>query len=203
MPSGVNDTLDLVVIIGSVREGRFGPVVARWFAEQAELHGRFTVDVVDLADTELPLALPSVPPALQPDPPRPAAMAELTRRLAAADAFVVVTPDYNRSFPASLKAAIDWHYTEWQAKPVGFVGYSGASGGLLAIEQLRQVFGELHAHTVRDYVSFPRYYQLFGPDGTLREPAEPAAAAKVLLDQLLWWGSVLQDARRTRPYGAA
>ncbi|MFD4143597.1 MULTISPECIES: NADPH-dependent FMN reductase [unclassified Streptomyces] len=193
-------TLDLAVIIGSVREGRFGPVVARWFVEQAEQHGRFTAHLVDLADTPLPLELPPVPPALQPDLPRPDGMADLTRRIREADAIVVVTPDYNRSFPASLKAAIDWHYTEWQAKPIGFVGYSGGSGGLLAIEQLRQVFGELHAHTLRDYVSFPRYFELFAPDGTLVEPQGPNGAAKVLLDQLEWWGSVLHDARRDRPF---
>ncbi|MGW2562352.1 NADPH-dependent FMN reductase [Streptomyces sp. NPDC001514] len=198
-----SQTLNLAVITGSVREGRFGPVVAEWFVEQARQHGRFTVDLVDLADTPLPLELPSVPPALQPDLPRPDAMADLTRRLDAADAFVVVTPDYNRSFPASIKAAIDWHFTQWQAKPVGFVGYSGASGGLLAIEQLRQVFGELHAHTVREYVSFPRYYELFGPDGVLRDPEGPNGAAKVMLDQLLWWSAVLHDARRDRPYTAA
>ncbi len=127
-------------------------------------------------------------------------MAGLTARLDAADAVVVVTPDYNRSFPASLKAAIDWHYTEWQAKPIGFVGYSGSTGGLLAIEQLRQVFNELHAHTVRDYVSFPRYYELFEADGTLRDPKGAEAAAKVMLDQLLWWGSILRNARRDLPY---
>ncbi len=127
-------TLNLAVLIGSVREGRFGPVVANWFFEQAALHGRFKVDLIDLADTPLPLELPPVPPAMEPALPRPAEMAELTRRLGEADAIVVVTPDYNRSFPASLKAAIDWHYTQWQAKPIGFVGYSGGSGGLLAID---------------------------------------------------------------------
>ncbi|MEU0368739.1 NAD(P)H-dependent oxidoreductase [Streptomyces sp. NPDC006283] len=188
--------LNLAVIVGSVRQGRFGPAVADWFAQQATQHGQFSVELIDLADTVLPLALPPVPPAMQPDLDRPAEMRGLTRRLAAADAFVVVTPDYNRSFPASLKAAIDWHYTEWQAKPIGFVGYSGGSGGLLAIEQLRQVFGELHAHTVRDVVSFPRYYELFGEDGTLLDPEGPNGAAKTMLDQLLWWGSVLHDARR-------
>ncbi|MET9432343.1 NAD(P)H-dependent oxidoreductase [Streptomyces sp. NPDC003036] len=192
--------LRLAVLVGSVREGRFGPVVARWFAEHARLHGGFEVDVIDLADVELPLALPPTPPAMDPGMPRPAGMADLTRRLAEADAVVVVTPDYNRSFPASLKAAIDWHYSEWQAKPIGFVGYSGASGGLLAIEQLRQVFGELNAHTVRDYVSFPRYYLLFDEDGNLKDPEEHAAAAKVMLDQLDWWGSVLRHARREHPY---
>ncbi|GJF31019.1 putative reductase [Kitasatospora sp. NE20-6] len=194
--------LHLLVVTGSVREGRFGPTVTRWFAEQAALDSRFTVDTVDLADVELPLALPAVPPALRPDLPRPAGMAALTDRLDAADAVVVVTPDYNRSFPAALKAAIDWHYTQWQAKPVGFVGYSGASGGLLAIEQLRQVFNELHAHTVRAYVSFPRYYELFGPDGTLKDPSGPAGAARLMLDGLHWWGEALHEARRARPYPA-
>lgn len=193
------ETLSLAVIVASVREGRFAPVVADWFVGQARRHGGFDVDLVDLADTPIPLQLPAVPPALEPNLPRPAAMEPLTRRLAAADAFVVLTPDYNRSFPASLKAAVDWHYTEWQAKPIGFVGYSGASGGLLAIEQLRQVFNELHAHTVRDYVSFPRYYELFGPGGTLSSPDGPNAAAKGMLDQLHWWGTVLHDARRERP----
>ncbi|MFB7946256.1 NADPH-dependent FMN reductase [Kitasatospora phosalacinea] len=194
--------LNLAVIVGSVREGRFGPVVARWTADRAALHGGFTVDLIDLADTPLPLELPAVPPALEPNPPRSAALQRLADRLAAADAVVVVTPDYNRSFPASLKAAIDWHYTQWEAKPIGFVGYSGASGGLLAIEQLRQVFNELQAHTVRDYVSFPRYYLLFAPDGTLLDPEGPEAAAKAMLDQLDWWGSVLRDARRDRPLAA-
>jgi len=197
-----SETLNLAVIIGSVREERFGPVAANWFVERAERHGRFAVDLVDLADMPLPLELPPLPPVLEPNMPRPAEMAALTRRIDAADAIVVVTPDYNRSFPASLKAAIDWHYTEWGAKAIGFVGYSGGSGGLLAIEQLRQVFGELSAHTVRDYVSFPRYFELFGPDGDLKEPDRHNADAKAMLDQLLWWGSILHDARRDRPHTA-
>src|SRR5690606_41817874 len=61
---------------------------------------------------------PAVPPALDPDPARPEGMRELSERLAAADAFVIVTPDYNRSYPAALKAAIDWHFTQWDAKAV-------------------------------------------------------------------------------------
>ncbi|MEV6321267.1 NAD(P)H-dependent oxidoreductase [Nocardia sp. NPDC051787] len=190
-----NAPLKLAVIIGSVRVGRFGPVVATWFAEQARRHGSFEVDVIDLAEAQIPLELPAEPPALDPDPVRPEGMTDLTGRLAAADAFVIVTPDYNRSVPASLKAAIDWHFTQWDAKAIGFVGYSGASGGLLAIEHLRQIFNELNAHTVRNYVSFPRYYLLFDSEGQLLEPAEPAAAAAAMLDQLHWWASALTVAR--------
>jgi NAD(P)H-dependent FMN reductase len=191
--------LKLAVIVGSVREGRFAPVVTSWFTAQTARHGGFEVDVIDLADFELPLALPAVSPALDPNPVRPAGMTDLTQRLAAADAFVIVTPDYNRSFPASLKAAIDWHFTQWDSKTIGFVGYSGASGGLLAIEGLRQVFNELNAHTVRNYVSFPRYYLLFDAEGNLMEPEEPAAAAQAMLDQLHWWATALTAARSLAP----
>ncbi|CCF64959.1 NADPH-dependent FMN reductase [Nocardia cyriacigeorgica] len=188
-------TVKLAVIIGSVRDGRFGPVVANWFADHARAHGGYDVDVIDLADYDIPLELPAVPPAMNPDPDRPAGMVGLTERLSAADAYVIVTPDYNRSFPASLKAAIDWHFTQWQGKTIGFVGYSGGSGGLLAIEGLRQVFNELDAHTLREYVSFPRYYLLFDENGQLREPEEPAAAARTMLDRLHWWASALTAAR--------
>ncbi|MFI6047138.1 NADPH-dependent FMN reductase [Nocardia sp. NPDC051321] len=193
--------LKLAVIIGSVRDGRFGPVVAEWFTEHARGHGAFEVDVIDLAEADLPLALPAVSPAMDPNPERPAGMVDLTARLAAADAFVIVTPDYNRSIPAALKAAIDWHYTQWDAKAIGFVGYSGASGGLLAIEHLRQIFNELNAHTVRNYVSFPRYYLLFNAEGRLQEPDEPAAAALAMLDQLQWWADALAAARLVAAVG--
>ncbi|AYF77402.1 NADPH-dependent oxidoreductase [Nocardia yunnanensis] len=188
-------TLRLAVIIGSVREGRFGPVVAKWFAERARAHGGFEVDVIDLADYRLPHELPAVPLVMDPSPARPGQGDELAARLAAADAFVVVTPDINRSFPASLKTAIDWHFSEWDRKTVGFVGYSGKSGGLLAIEGLRAVFNELNAHTVKDYVSFSRYFLLFDESGALREPAEYEDAATRLLDQLRWWATALSSAR--------
>ena len=78
------------------------------------------MDVIDLADARLPDVLSTEPAA---------SVQATSQRLGAADAFVVVTPEYNRSFPASLKNAIDWHFKEWQAKPVGFVSYGGMSGG--------------------------------------------------------------------------
>lgn len=186
----------LAIVIGSVREGRFGPVVASWFAEQATADGRFAVETIDLADYPLSHVLPAVPPLMDPNPQRPAGMEVLTERLAQADAVVIVTPDINRSYPASVKTAIDWHLTEWDRKTIGFVGYSGASGGLHAISHLREVFNELNAHAVRDYVSFPRYYELFGADGKLLDPAGPAHAASALIDQLHWWANALTEARR-------
>jgi NAD(P)H-dependent FMN reductase len=190
----------VAVIVGSVREGRFGPVVADWLAGVAGDHGGFEADVVDLAETDLPMVLPAF--GAVPAASVVAEVAKVTPRLEAADAFVVVTPEYNHSYPASLKNAIDWHRTEWTAKPVAFVSYGGMSGGLRAVEHLRAVFAELHAVTIRETVSFHGAHARFGADG---QPTDEAAAvaAKAMLDQLSWWARSLAEARTARPYPAA
>ncbi|GGZ28212.1 FMN reductase [Streptomyces inusitatus] len=187
--------LKLVVILSSNREGRFGPVIADWFLEHAELHRDFQVSVVDLGEEDLPTALTSNPP-----PSVAEYLGRTSPRLAAADAFVVITPEYNHSFPASIKSLIDWHFTEWRAKPVAFVSYGGLSGGLRAVEQLRLVFAELHAVAIRDTVSFHHAQDRFDGDGRPKDPAGSDAAAVSLLDQLAWWGHTLRDAKAARPY---
>src|SRR3954470_8559556 len=165
----------LAVIIGSTREGRFGPKVANWFTGRAALRDDLSVDVIDLADTPLPSALTH-----RPGPEDAKALEAVTPRLDAADAFAVVTPEYNHSYPAPLKNAIDWHHSQWQAKPVGFVSYGGISGGLRAVEHLRPVFAEVHAVTVRDTVSFHSAWDAFGPDGRPTDPTGPDTAATAM-----------------------
>lgn len=195
----MSETNRLVVLIGSVRDGRFGPVVAAWVAERAREHGGFDVDVVDLADVELPLALPAESPKFAGDAyPRPAGMAQLTERLDAAHAFVLVTPEYNHSYPAALKAAIDWHFTQWTAKPVAFVSYGGAAGGRHAVLHLENVLTELHAVTIRDRLAFPNYFVNF-EDG---RPVDTQADqhAKAMFEQLAWWATALRKARADASY---
>ena len=185
----------VAVVIGSNRQGRFGPVVAEWLLDRIGERDDLAPDVLDVAGTPLPTTL-------NPSPEATATLAEVTPKLAGADAFVVVTPEYNHSFPAGLKNLIDWHYTEWRAKPVALVSYGGMAGGLRAVEHLRQVFAELHAVTVRDTVSFHGARTAFDEDGHPRDPAAPAAAAKVMLDQLVWWARALREAKERRPYEA-
>jgi NAD(P)H-dependent FMN reductase len=182
----VSETSRLAIVVGSVREGRFGPVVAAWVAERARDHGAFDVDVVDLADADIPLVPPADPPKFAGGAyPGPAGMTDLTQRLDAADAFILVTPEYNHSYPASLKAAIDWHFTPWTAKPVAFVSYGGAAGGRHAVLHLENVLTELRAVTIRDGLAFPNYFINFA-DG---RPLDPQATdyAKAMLEQLAWW----------------
>jgi NAD(P)H-dependent FMN reductase len=178
--------LQLAIIIGSTREGRWGDKVAHWFADEARQRPDLLVDVVDLAEVDIPAVLPMR------HTPEVQAYAE---RIDRADAFVVVTPEYNHSYPASLKQAIDVLNAPWRRKPVAFVSYGGLSGGLRAVEHLRQVFAELHATTIRETVSLHRHPLLFDESGALVEPSGPAEAAKVMLDDLVWWASALRTAR--------
>ncbi|MDQ0601907.1 NAD(P)H-dependent FMN reductase [Streptomyces canus] len=187
--------LKVTLVVGSNRHGRFGPVVADWLLDLMHDREGLLPEVVDVAETDLPMSFARTREAT-------AALSGISPKLAAADAFVVLTPEYNHSYPAGLKNLIDWHYTEWQTKPVALVSYGGMSGGLRAVEHLRQVFAELHAVTVRDTVSFHNAGASFDDEGRLKDPAGPGAAAKTMLDQLVWWGRGLREARELRPYGA-
>ena len=192
-PSSSNASTRLAVIIGSTREGRFGPTVARWFVEHASRRGDLDIDVIDLADFEIPIQYGSGGQA---------AMAPFRARLAVADAVVVVTPEYNHGYPAALKQAIDFVQAELQAKPVGFVSYGGISGGLRAVEQLRLVFAELHAVTIRDGVSLHFGWNLFDEAGSMHEPENPLVAVTVMLDELTWFARALRTARDERSYSS-
>ncbi|ASO17690.1 NAD(P)H-dependent FMN reductase [Actinoalloteichus hoggarensis] len=189
------EPLRLTIIIGSTRRGRLGPSVADWFKSRVADHGAFDADVIDLAEIGLPDVLVDEADDI------PVEVTETAPRLAAADAHVVITPEYNHSFPAPLKTAIDWFFDEWAAKPVGFVSYGGVSGGLRAVEQLRLVFAELHAVDVRNSVSFADISAEVEVDGRRSFENERADAAAVsLLDQLDWWAHALAQAREARPY---
>ncbi|MFF3639911.1 NADPH-dependent FMN reductase [Streptomyces sp. NPDC002564] len=198
-PTPAPTPLRVAVLVGSTREGRFAPVVTRWLMRHLDQREDLRADVVDLAETPLPTVLPAFgqPPA----PGTEEALARVSPRLAAADAFVFVTPEYNHSYPASLKSAIDWHNEQWHAKPIGFVSYGALSGGLRAVEHLRVVMAELHATTIRNTVSLQHAWGLFDADGRMTDPASDAAV-KTMLDQLAWWALALREAKAVRPYAA-
>jgi NAD(P)H-dependent FMN reductase len=172
--------ITIAVIYGSTRQGRLCERVAGWTIEQIEGDGPFEVESVDPGAIDL---------------------AEQRARLDRADAFIVVTPEYNRSFPAPLKALIDATGPEWRGKPVAFVSYGGVSGGLRAVEQLRLVFAELHAATIRDGVCFSMAWDQFDAEGRLRDADRAERAMAVMLAQLHWWASALKAARDHVAYG--
>lgn len=191
--SPTDATIDVAVIYGSAREGRLCDTVAGWTIDRIEAAGGFAVDVLDPTDADVARGI---------DGKDAAARAALRARIARADAYVVVSPEYNHSFPAPLKALIDSAKQEWEAKPVAFVSYGGVSGGLRAVEHLRHVFAELHAVGTRDGVAFANASGQFS-DGTLRNPEGAEKAAAAMLARLSWWANALRQAREITPYAKA
>jgi NAD(P)H-dependent FMN reductase len=178
----MSDKIKIGVIYGSTRPGRFCDKVAQWTARQVAKAG-FETEPID------PLALTD--------------WGELRRRIGACDGFVVVTPEYNHGYPAPLKSLIDSVGAEWQAKPIAFVSYGGVSGGLRAVEQLRQVFAELHAMTIRDSVSFAGAWEQFDGAGALIDPERAERSMATMLGRLRWWAAALRTARDAEPYESA
>lgn len=190
----MSDKIKIALIYGSTREGRFCDTIASWAAAQIAERHEFTLDTIDPGALELPV---------RHEREDSFQMAALRQRIADADAFLVVTPEYNHSYPAALKFLIDSVYKQWQAKPVAFISYGGVSGGLRAVEHLRLVFAELHAVTIRDTVSFANAWGQFDAAGELLNPGSARKSMAVLLDRLYWWAAALREARKATPYEKA
>jgi len=184
---------NLTIIVGSTRPGRAGGPIAQWFAARAKDHGGFDVNVVDLAEIGLPLL----------DEPNHPRLRQYTRQhtkdwsaiVDAADAFVIVTPEYNYGYPASVKNAIDYLHQEWQHKPVGFVSYGGVAAGTRAVQQLKQVVTTLRMLPVFDSVNIPFYHQFLDSDGVFQPNAVLEQAADAMLDELVRTEAALRPLR--------
>lgn len=135
------------------------------------------------------------------DEPMPASVGQYTlphtrawaAKIASADAYVFVTPEYNHSAPGALKNAIDFLYAEWNNKAAGFVSY-GSTGGTRAVEHLRSVMAELQVADVRTQVALSLFTD-FEHFSILRPAARHEEALTDMLDQLTAWGSALKALR--------
>lgn len=185
----MHSDLSIALIYGSTRPARLCDVVARWASAEIDRHQGLRWRAVD------PLQLRKPDASLDDG--------RLRGELERADAFVVVTPEYNHGYPAALKELIDADVHGWMAKPVGFVSYGGISGGLRSVEQLRQVFAELHATTIRDGVSFANAWDRFDEHGRLRDPEPARKAMTTMIERLRWWALALREARSRMPYEVA
>jgi NAD(P)H-dependent FMN reductase len=183
----------LHVILASTRPGRAGEPIADWFVERAIAHGAFDVELVDLADVALPFMD-------EPNHPRLRRYThEHTKAWSAlvdgADAFVVVTPEYNYGFTAPLKNAIDYLHYEWQHKPVGFVSYGGVAAGTRAVQMLKQVVTTLKMLPLFEAVNIPFHTQLIDDEGALAANEVMVKAADVMLDELVLTEAMLAPRR--------
>jgi NAD(P)H-dependent FMN reductase len=183
----------LQIIIASTRPGRLGLPVAQWFTRAAEEHGGFEIEVIDLAEVDLPFM----------DEPKHPRFAEYehehTRRWSAtvsrADAFVFVMPEYNFGFTAPLKNAIDFLHVEWQYKAVGLVSYGGVAAGTRAAQMIKLVLTTLKMTPVFEAVSIPFVANFIDTDGDLSPNELMESSAVAMLDELIRVTAALQPLR--------
>jgi NAD(P)H-dependent FMN reductase len=183
--------LNTGIIIGSTRPGRRGPSVARWIYQVASKRSDAVFEVVDIKDYDLPLLDEPMIPAMH-QYSKPHTM-RWSAKIASFDAFIFVTPEYNHSTSGALKNAIDFLFREWNDKAAGFVGY-GSAGGVRAVEQLRQIMGQLRVADMRTQVALSTFTD-FDEQGEVKPAAFHENAAQAMLDQLVAWGNALKVLR--------
>ena len=179
------------MIVGTTRPGRKALEVAEWVYAVAARHPDLTLEVVDLAEQDLPLLDEPMPPAMG------AYQHEHTRAWAklvdSFDGYLFVTPEYNHGIPAALKNALDYVYAEWNNKAAGCVSY-GLNGGTRAAEQLRLVLAELQIAAVRTQVTLSLFHD-FEDMTAFRPQPQQEQTLTTMLDQVVTWAGALSKLR--------
>jgi NAD(P)H-dependent FMN reductase len=191
-------SLNIPVILGSVRRDRIGIRVAR-FAVAALKDRSHQFTLVDPVEHPLPLLdrmykeykAGEAPPVLD----------ELAQIIKPADAYVIVSAEYNNSIPPALSNLLDHFLEEYYFKPSAIVCYSaGPFGGVRAAMQLRAMLAEMGMSSIPSLLPFPKAQDMLDADG---KPTgdRPGKSAARFFDELEWYANALRAAReRGRPY---
>ena len=189
---------NLKIIIASTRPGRKGPALANWIFDVAKKHTEFSVELLDLAVINLPFLDEPNHPRFQ------KYTKEHTKKwsatIAAADAFIFVTPEYNFGYPATLKNALDFLYNEWTYKPVAFVSYGGIAGGTRSMQALKQVISAMNMVPVLEAVNVPFFTKYIDEQNKFNADEIIQKSAEGMLKELGRWTETLQQMRNKKPH---
>jgi NAD(P)H-dependent FMN reductase len=190
--------LTIPVILGSVRRERIGIRVARYVMTALKARGH-TVSLVDPIEYPLPLLdrmYKEYVPGQAPD-----VLERLADIIKAADAYVMVSAEYNHSIPPALSNLLDHFLEEYFFKPSAIVCYSaGSFGGVRAAMQLRVMLAEMGMSSIPSILPFPKPQEVLDADG--RQTGDrPGKSAGRFFDELEWYAGALRVARSAgKPY---
>ena len=177
--------LSIPVILGTTRKGRMSAHAARFMVRQIEKRESILTELIDLSDLPMPID----------DAGEEIKDAEFSNKMASADALVIVTPEYNHSFPGLLKHVLDSCLKEYIHKAAGIVGVSaGPFGGVRAIQDFLPVIRELGLVNIFWDVNFGNVSSVFDASGKLLDDAFIKRADK-FLDELVWMAKTLRYGR--------
>ncbi len=185
--------IKLAIIAGSTRPGRFNIQPATWAYELAKKRTDIDVELLDLAEINLPLLDEPMPPMMRQyskDHTK-----QWSEKIDSKDAFLVIAPEYNHSIPAALKNAFDYLFHEWHYKPIGFISYGSAAGGARSVEHLRGVAGELKMYDIREQLLIANYWEHQDENGKYEFTERHESAATDIIEQLVFWAGVMKKGR--------
>jgi NAD(P)H-dependent FMN reductase len=187
------DSLDLLVIYGSVRRSRQGIKAARFILGECAGRGH-RATLVDPLEENLPLLdrmYKEYPPGQAPE-----GLERLATRIKRADAFIIVAGEYNHSIPPALTNLLDHFLEEYFWRPSAIVCYSaGPFGGVRSAMQLRALLCELGTPSIPSLLPVPHVQDAFDDDGHPRDEGFHRRAGR-FLDELEWYAHALKSARR-------
>lgn len=158
--------LKIQVIIGSTRENRFSEKPANYIFSELKKQKDVEPELIDLKDWPLPFFDEPISPSMSKGKYNNPLGRKWADKVAEADGYIIIAPEYNHGYPAVLKNALDWVFNEWHKKPIGFVSY-GSVGGARSVEQLKQVAIELKLVPIRQaiHLSSDIYMAALGAEG--------------------------------------
>lgn len=182
----------LKIISSTVRPGRRGPLVAKWVNEEVQKQGNFEVEVLDLGEINLPLLNEALHPRLKKY--EHGHSKQWSAKIDEADAFIFVTAEYDYSYPASLKNALEYLLHEWAYKPAGIVSYSaGSFAGVRAVYNLKADLISLRVIGLAEAVNIPLIDQLINKDGQFTPNELISTSTTLMLNQLVRWTKGLKS----------
>ncbi|HEV2600664.1 MAG TPA: NAD(P)H-dependent oxidoreductase [Candidatus Babeliales bacterium] len=176
----------LYIIVASTRPTKTGVKIAKNIKAMMDKRPEVRTKIINIADYNLPFYTDEVAPADRKEEITNPAFRSWADKVKQAAGYIIVSPEYNYGYPASLKNALDSLYKEWNNKPVGFVGYSGgSSGGASMIAQLRQVARGLKMIPVAAEVKIPQSWKAFNDQGGLANSDVIEKELNIVVNQLL------------------
>lgn len=183
MPVKSNRMPHISIISSSVRIGLQSLRVALYFKKFIDENKLASVEILDLHEYQFPLFNERL--TLQPNPlPQ---VIEFAEKIKSSDGIIIVTPEYNGGYPASLKNVIDLLYAEWHRKPIAIATASnGVFGGTQVITSLQFSLWKIRAWTVPAMFPVPKVQELFDENGNATDKDKTDKRAKIFIDELLW-----------------
>lgn len=175
-------TKNILIVTGSVRKGRVADNVLELVKSEVEKRDNLTVTVADVKELELPFFDYEHPPASPDFKPDNEKVVAWTKLVENADGVILLTPEYNHSMTAVQKNSIDWIFEEWNAMPIGIVGY-GWSGASLAINDLTKVLGNVKAKQLPTATNL-LFMKDLNPDGSVIDQDSVSDSIKNTVDEL-------------------